>query len=256
MTAAAPWSRLGIVALVVTAGCATASPTLVSARVLAPSRVELDLGSVYVAPVAQTALTGSQSAGASREARIRGAVAFAAQPPGLAPFVQGRVGLGGRAEGSVAVLGRFLRMGARRELLREGNWTLTAGAHARFAFLATDATTPVPGLSLEESRVYGGELTLQLGYTRRDIYDLWATLRSGYLYGDGRVRDPGTGSSELRAHRLEGALALGMRIAFGRFGIGVELEAQYAWSSGGDGTLRVQADQLALVPAGALVVRF
>jgi hypothetical protein len=239
-------------------GCATASPTLVSARVLPASRFALDLGTAYVTPVAQTALADAQTLSAPPAARLRGAVAYAAQPPGVLPFVQGRTGLGGSAEASIALIGRFVRIGARRELLRDGFWTLTAGANARLAFLASGTGTAIPDLELQESRVYGGELTLQLGYTRRDIYDLWATARSGYLYADGRAVDRRFSPTPfaLAAHRVEAALAVGMRVAFGRFGVGVELEAQYAWSTGGDGVTEVQADQLALVPAGALFYSF
>lgn len=244
--------------LVLLLGCATASPTLVSARVLPASRFALDLGSAYVTPVAQTALADAQSPSASPAQRVRGAVAYAAQPPGVLPFVQGRTGLGGSAEASIALIGRFVRIGARRELLRDGFWTLTAGANARLAFLASGTGTAIPELQLQESRVYGGELTLQVGYTRRDIYDLWATARGGYLYADGRAVDGRRSSAPfaLTAHRAEAALAVGMRVAFGRFGVGVELEAQYAWSTGGDGVIEAQADQLALVPAGALVYSF
>jgi len=259
VSAAAPRSPSWGVALLVTAtGCATASPTLVSARVLAPSRFELDLGSAYTAPVAQTALSAAQPGLASREDRLRGAVAFAAQPPGVAPFVQGRTGIGGSAEASIALIGRFLRMGVRREFVRDGNLTLTGGVNARLAFLASGNATAVSDIVLVESRVYGGELTLQLGYTRRDIYDLWVTLRGGYLYGDGRATDVqrGPDSFALIAHRIETGLTVGMRIAFGRIGVGVELETQYVWSSGGDGAVTVRADHLALVPAGALVYRF
>lgn len=240
------------------AGCATASPTLVSARVLPASRFALDVGSSYVTPVAQEALSAAQSLSATPADRLRGAVAFSAQPPGVAPIVQGRAGLGGSAEASVALIGRFVRLGARREFLRDGFWTLTGGANARLAFLASGSATAVPGFELNESRVYGGELTLQLGYTRRDIYDLWVSARSGYLYADGRATDTrrGPDAFSLAAHRLEAALAVGMRVAFGRVGVGIELEGQYAWSTGGDGVTEVAADQLALVPSGALVYLF
>ncbi|MFO0629383.1 MAG: hypothetical protein U0325_27655 [Polyangiales bacterium] len=239
-------------------GCATASPTLVSARVLPASRFALDLGTAYVTPVAQTALAAARAPGATPADRLRGAVGYAAQPPGVLPFVQGRAGLGGSGEASIALIGRFVRIGARRELLRDGFWTLTAGANARLAFLASGTDTAIPDLQLQESRVYGGELTLQAGYTRRDIYDLWVTARGGYLYADGRAVDGRRGPTPfaLAAHRAEAALTLGMRVAFGHFGVGVELEAQYAWSTGGDGVTEVQADQLALVPAGALVYSF
>ncbi len=239
-------------------GCATASPTLVSARVLPASRFALDLGTAYVTPVAQTALADARSLSATPADRLRGAVGYAAQPPGVLPFVPGRAGLGRSAEGSIALIGRFVRIGARRELLRDGFWTLTAGANARLAFLASGTDTAIPDLQLQESRVYGGELTLQLGYTRRDIYDLWATARGGYLYADGRALDGRVSATPfaLTAHRVEAALTVGMRVAFGRFGVGVELEAQYAWSTGGDGVTEVQADQLAIVPAGALVYSF
>lgn len=259
MSGAAPRPAPRVLALAMSAsmGCATASPMLVSPRVLPPARFELDVGTAYNTPVAETALSQAQPPGAPRDAVLRGAVGFAAQPAGVLPFVQGRTGLGASSEASVALIGRFLRIGARREFYRQGNWTITGGMNARLAFLASGDATSVPNLSLVESRVYGGELTLQGGYTRRDIYDAWISLRTGYLYGDGRAKDPTGGADPwaLMAHRMELGFTVGLRIAWGHIGVGVELETQYVWTSGGDGNTTVHADFLALVPACVFMYR-
>ena len=41
-----------------------------------------------------------------------------------------------------------------------------------------------PRLTVNESRLYGGDLSLLFGVSRRDVYDVWVGARAGYLYND------------------------------------------------------------------------
>jgi len=247
-------------------GCATASPVLAPARLLREGRVVLDVGSAWSAPVWSPALSGAQSSSAEVDTVLQAAVTHGATPPGVVSYVSGRGGMGGRAEGSIALIGRLVRIGARRELWSRGDMTLTGGLAGRFAFLGGSYAGASPRLTVNESRLYGGDLSLLFGVTRRDVYDLWVGARAGYLYNDLALTLAPSGAMPdarayaLGAHRFEASLNVGFRIAFGRFGAGLELDAVFAhafgdatWSGGSTGQ---SASTLSLIPAGAVSYQF
>ncbi len=236
------------------AGCATTSPILAPARVLRPGRVEVDLGTAFVAPIAATTLDEGRAPTASNEQVIRTAASYAFTPPGIASYVGGRVGLGHAAEGSLALVGRTLRLGARRELIHDGDFTLSGGLAGRFAFVGGALDGLMPSFEVQRANLYGGEASLVAGITRRDIYDAWVGLRAGYLYGDATVQAAAIQpqSFDLTAHRVEGALAVGMRVGFGHLSAAIELDLRMAWTTGGRDGQKVDALTWALVPAGTL----
>lgn len=245
-------------------GCATASPMLAPGRVLRDGKVVVDVGSAYSAPVWSPALTDAQASG-DTDAVLRAAVTHGATPPGVMSYVAGRGGFGHGAEGSLALIGRSARLGVRREFYSSAGTTFTAGVAGRFALNAGPYQSAASSLTVDRSQLYGGELTAVLGYSRRDIYDLWLGLRGAYLYNDAglSVTTPGTtapATYSLGAHRLEVGLTAGMRIAFGRFGAAVELETVFAYGAGtltgATSTSTQQAAALSLVPAGALSYQF
>lgn len=256
-----------LAALVLSAlGCATASPVLAPARVLREGRVVLDVGSAYSAPVWAPALSSAQSSSAEVDTVLQAAVTHGATPPGVVSYVSGRGGIGSRAEGSIALIGRLVRIGARRELWSRENMTLTGGLAGRFAFLGGSYAGASPGLTVSDSRLYGGDLSLLFGVTRRDVYDLWVGARAGYLYNTlglalaATSAMPDPRAYDLNAHRFEAALNVGIRIAFGRFGAAVELDAVFAHAFGDatwtGGTTAQSASTLSLIPAGAVSYQF
>lgn len=257
-----PW---GVVPLVLM-GCATASPMLAPARVLRSNKLELDVGSAYQAPALAPALTQSRGATATDEDRLRAAALFGVTPPGVVPYVAGRTGFGDRNEGSIALIGRVLRIGARREFVRRGDFSLTSGLNARLAFLSGDPAGAVPRVEVIESRLYGGEATLQVGITRQDIYQLWAGVRAGYLYGDSQLAlGSNTGSTvpyAFASHRIELGANVGLRVGFGRIAVAAEVELGYALGfasaapTNGDTVRTGSAHVLTVVPAGAVSYRF
>lgn len=250
-------TRASLAALGLTAGCATASPILAPARVLPPEKVELDLGTATVAPLGTGTLDDARTPNATNEHILRSAVAYAMAPPGVVPYFSGRAGLGNRAEGSLALVGRTVRIGARREVVRDGDFTLSAGLAGRFAFIAGALDGLMPDFAVQRSSVYGAELSLVAGVTRRDIYDAWFGLRGGYQRSDATVQALAIQplSFGLAAHRVEGAAAFGLRVGFGRLSAAVELDLRMAWSVGGRTGESVQALTWALVPAGAITWR-
>jgi hypothetical protein len=247
--------RAALAAFGLTAGCATASPILAPARVLRPEKVELDLGSALVAPVGTATLEDARRPGATNEQIVRSAVAYAMAPPGVVPYFNARAGIGHRAEGSVGLIGRTVRIGARREFIHDGDFTLSAGLAGRFAFIAGALDGLMPDFAVQRSSVYGGEASVVAGITRRDVYDVWFGLRAGYQHSDATVQALAIQplSFELEAHRVEAAAALGLRVGFGRLSAAIELDLRMAWSVGGrSGADSVDALTWALVPAGAI----
>lgn len=247
-------------------GCATASPVLAPARVLREGRVVLDVGSAWSAPVWSPALSSARSESAEVDTVLQAAVTHGAAPPGVVSYVSGRGGIGGRAEGAIALIGRLVRIGVRRELWSHQDMTLTAGAAGRFAFLGGSYEGASPRLTVNESRLYGGDLSILFGVTRRNVYDLWVGARAGYLYNDlaltlaPSASMPDPRRYELGAHRFEAALHVGFRIAFGRFGAGIELDTVFAHAFGGatwsGGTTNQSSSSLSLIPAGAVSYQF
>ncbi|MDB4928854.1 MAG: hypothetical protein JWM10_1338 [Myxococcaceae bacterium] len=249
--------RAALAAFGLAAGCATASPILAPARVLAPEKVELDLGSALVAPVGTATLDEARQRGATNEQIVRSAVAYAMTPPGVVPYFNARAGLGHQAEGSLALIGRTVRIGARREFVRSGDFTLSAGLAGRFAFIAGALDGLMPDFVVQRSSVYGGEASLVAGYTRRNIYDVWLGLRAGYLHSDASVQAAALQPLpfDVAAHRVEAAMAFGLRVGFGRLSAAIELDLRMAWSVGGRSGESVDALTWALVPAGSIAWR-
>ena len=250
-----------VLALLPCLGCATASPGLAPVRVLAPSRVQIDVGSAYVAPVSPTALTDARAGGASPSTDLRAAVAYGPTPPGVVSFADVRVGLGLRTEAAVAVVGNLARLGVRTELAgRDENaeWMLTGSAALRAAIPGATTSGVVPGLDLTASQAYGGELGLALGTNRRRIYDLWFRARVGYLHGETTFAMPSVAPQpfDVATDRVEAGGALGVRVGFAHVGVAVELEALYTWVTGSGAGQTSSAGGFALVPAAALGYRF
>lgn len=240
-------------------GCATASPMLAPARVLPPEKVVLDVGTAYTAAPSPTLLQDVQSRFASDDVRLRAAALYGVTPPGVAPYVAGRAGLGHQAEGSVALIGRVIRIGARRELVTRGDFTLTAGLAARLALIAGQFDRSIPDFTVDSSRLYGGELSLVAGITRRRIYDAYVGLRGGYLYNDAQFQlRLGNAVSTLAwsGHRVEVAGTVGVRVGFGRLAVAVELETAWVWATGGDASRQATTDGVTLTPAGAVSYQF
>lgn len=246
--------RSAIAAFGLLAGCATTSPILVPARVLRPGRVEVDLGTAFVAPIAASTLDEGRAPAATNEQILRTAASYAFTPPGIASYVGARAGIGHAAEGSLHLIGRTLRLGARRELIHDGDFTLSGGLAGRFAFVGGALDSLMPDFEVQRANLYGGELSLVAGITRRDIYDVWFGLRGGYLYGDATVQAAAIQptSFDLTAHRVEAAAALGMRVGFGHLSAAIELDLRMGWTTGGRDGQRVDALTWALVPAGTL----
>jgi hypothetical protein len=254
--------------LLILAGCASINPTLAPARALAPGAIAAELGSGYAAPVvdsslaasgiaAQHASTGSVS-DADREALQRAALAWGMTPAGLAPYAAMRAGVGAQTEGQIAWVGRMVRLGVRHAFVADDVWAFSLGVQARGALWSDPFGSAVPLLSVQGSRVLGGDVTAVLGRTSARLYDLWLGLRAGYTRGDATLQF-GTpainGGNEFGASvdRLDVGATVGLRVGFGHLAALVEIEAAFGFF---DGRLAAGVDMggwsFTLVPAAAL----
>lgn len=250
--------------------CATLNPVLAPARVLDPSHVSVDLGVGYAAPVADRVLTDARRAvenansgaatDADRTAIVRAAAGYGATPAGLGPYAAARVGLGGASEASIAWVGRAFRIGARRVMWTDGVWALSLGAQTRFAYVPWQGDEFVPSLSIRDTRLVGGDVTVIVGRTSAHLYDLYFGARVGYSHGAASVShasiDAGTALS-IAGHRVETAVVAGLRFGFGRVSGVLEIDAALmpffaSTSSGADAS----GLAFALRPAAALAIGF
>ena len=119
-------SVAGLVLAIGASGCAGGMPLLHPARTLAAGEVRAAgglSGQIAVGSIANDlrsaralAATNADLPGlpGSNPAFAKGALVAAAVAPGLAPFVAGRVGIGGQAEGGITYTGRAARIDLRR----------------------------------------------------------------------------------------------------------------------------------------------
>lgn len=248
--------------------CASINPILAPARVLGPGRVAVDLGSAYNAPVAESTLREAREAderisrgvgsAQDRDALVRGALLYGAAPPGVGTYVSARAGFGNGFEGQLALAGRVGRVGVRRVFWTDEVWALSLGVQGRFAFVAAALEGPLRGLSVSESRLFGGDASMVIGRTSSDLYDLWLGVRAGFTYGNGTMALAQTGTSfDAEGARFDLSGVLGIRVGFGRIAALMELETTfvYAWASSSTG-VSASGTALVLVPAASLAYAF
>lgn len=272
----AAW-RLPLLGFAVVSGaCAHANPTLVPARVMPAGRVVVDVGGAYVAPVAEPVLTaarvaderirttGSPATEPERAAIASALTVFGATSTGAASYIAARAGLRSRMELQGALINlRTARLGVRRAwgFEPDSKWALSTGLAARAGFDPLAYRVVVQGAELRSAQVFGGDVSVQIGRTSSELYDVWVGARAGYTYGSASVFHSafdGDGVFVTRLHRLELSTHLGMRVGFGRFAALAELDTTMAVFWGGVDVLNasVRGVALSLVPSGALAITF
>lgn len=256
---------------VVLADCASVNPVLAPARVLSSGVVSADLGSGYQAPLVDSVLSeghGSAERLAAGEGRtedraalVRAATVYGQSPPGLAPYVSVRAGLGHDTEVQLAALGRVARVGARRVFWSDGKWALSTGMQGRLAVWPGALDGLVPGLEVKDARLFGGDASVVLGRTTGgNLYDVWMGFRTGYTRAEGSMtfaQINGGGRFGSSLDRLDVSATLGMRVGLGRLSLLAELETNLGWFWGRSSVETVRSGLvLALIPAMAFSYMF
>jgi hypothetical protein len=239
---------------------------LASPRLLRDGKIAVDVGGAYNISALTSAVSDRPSGSTESDTILRAAITQGATPSGPLTYVAGRGGFGEGNEGSIALIGRVVRIGARRQLFSRRTFVLTGGLAGRFAYLSGNFASDTPRITNQDARVYGADLSLAAAYTQRDGFDLWAGLRVGYLYNTASfVIAPGVDALESRtwtlgAHRLELSLHLGGRVLLGRFAVALELESTLAYATGNaqwsGGNSAQSGILVGFTPAGALSYSF
>lgn len=238
----------------------------------------MDVGGSYTAPVAAPVLANALAANervrtdpsnvtiADRALVTQALQVFAPAANGTAQYLAVRVGLPQRSELAFALLSlRGLRVGVRHAFWQDpdAKWTWTLGGNVRGGYDFASYGVALPGATLREAMIAGGEVTTQIGRTSSDIYDFWIGARAGYLYGAATVAHPAFSASSMgllrgNLHRAELGATLGLRVGFGRIAALAELEVLTTlfWASSESNDTRAQGVMLSLIPAGAIAIGF
>jgi len=216
-------------------GCGAGAPLLHPAHVLNPGNVSAGAG-----------LSGELSLGAASIPADGSTLAQLAAAPGVAPWINARVGLVGDNEAGLTYTGRSLRLDARH--------AFALGTAALSVGLGGSVLAPVrPGNDVGGS-VFGGGVDVPVLFgvhSKSDLYALWIGPRGGFEALNGEVL-----GTHVSARHLFGGFVFGVRGGFRHVHVALELDGAYHRA---DGTLfgaSAGASLFALTPSGALLLSF
>ncbi|AKT36159.1 hypothetical protein [Chondromyces crocatus] len=262
-----PAARLLSVAMLAsTAGCAGGAPLLHPAHVLPEGEVSVAgglSGTFLLDPRGASETSGTPGApdaepalGASDHADFEHLTAAS----GIAPWVGGRVGLGGSNEAGLTYTGRTVRLDG-RHAFDLGGPALSVGLGAS-AIMARRPGGDAP----DGSSVYGGGLDIPvlLGFrSSGDVYALWLGPRVGFSLLRGSLsRGSGTDPNQtpelidVSARHLQLGFVLGLRAGFRHLHVAVEVGGAYHRADGELNGAALSLDQVALAPGGGLIITF
>ncbi len=270
-----------VLALPLLGGCGGGAPLLHPAHTLPRGDVTFAAGTSGHFALgdlrrAERRLDASHEATSAAERRdvVQGALVRFAASPGVAPFLSGRVGLGGQNEAGLSYFGRGLRLDARHAF----EWpsvALSVGAAVSGVLSRPgdeperrNAVAPGAGLrtiELTSLRGYGAELPVLFGYrSSADVVKLWAGLRAGIerdLFDASVVHSPDVAlAAEGAALRAYGGALVGFSVGLSPIEVRVELDSTYQAIHGNvttpAGELEGDVSGLSLTPAMAISAKF
>ncbi len=250
------------------AGCAGGAPLLHPARTLPAGDVRAAAGvsgQIVLGSAADDLSNARNQAAAnpnqpgppgSNPAYAKGALVAAAIAPGLAPYVSGRVGIGGGAEGGITYTGRSARIDLRKSF-DDGAMSYSVGAGVSVPFYGRHQGDALPNVDLSSLRGYGADIPLLVGWeSEGGIYKWWAGPRGGWehvsisgLTSEPQPNDPG---NALSADRYYAGAVVGIAAGFRHVHVALELDGSYTYVSGNYNGNNVSVKGFALAPASAL----
>lgn len=251
MTRSTATARLGIamgLSLSATA-CGGGAPLMHPAHPLPEGDVTVGAGFSGRVAIAPSALSPEDTRDRALE---EGAVA-----PGLAPWVGGRVGIGGDWEGGVTYTGRSARADIRHAFVFDDlALSVGLGASGLLPKRDDDLRLRVGGFGFDVPVLFGWR-------SDADLYSLWIGPRGGAEYLNGQQE---IGADPLEPdrfllddvsgwHAFAGGV-LGMRIGFRYVFAVLEVDGAMHWAGGSIGDEDVSVSQFAVEPGGAIVVKF
>jgi hypothetical protein len=223
-----------------------------------------------------TGRPGGATTAEERQRFVEGALTRFAVAPGVAPFVAGRVGLGGHNEAGITYTGRSFRLDG-RHAFEWPSLALSVGAAATGALSrrgdepqrsvdeGSNEGAGLRALELTDLKGYGLELPVVFGYrSDADVVKLWAGLRAGFERDSADVSlviapdEPVASSAD--ATRLWGGGLVGFSVGLAPIEVRVEVDAAYQTIHGsmltGAGELSAKVAGWSLTPAGAISAKF
>ena len=189
----------------------------------------------------------------------KGALVLAAVAPGMAPYVSGRVGLGGRFEGGVTYTGRVAHVDARRSF----DWndvSLSVGFGMEVPIYGDPDTTTLPQIDLSSIRGFGADVPVLIGWqSAARVYMVWGGVRAGWDHtnvGAAAAAEPRSPDIDapltLSCDRFYGAGVVGLAAGFRHVHVALELDVAYQTVSGTFNATPVTLQGLSMAPATAL----
>jgi len=268
----------------VVAGCGAGTPLLHPAHALPPGAVTFGAGvsSAFVLGDADVQMDEARQLGAPGAAPSQdpqqefaeGAIAYIANPPGLAPWVGARAGVGAESDAGVTYFGRSVRVDA-RHAFEDGDTALSVGLGLTGLLIqpgsnATSSAT-IPGLDSDEVTGFGADAPVLAGWrSDAQLISVWGGARGGFerMFGTLRLFDgviPGE-PADFEATRWYVGGLFGLSIGVEPVRVAVELDASWSHASGvvdresntnpSGRKSSGSVEAWTVVPAGAVVGRF
>jgi hypothetical protein len=234
-------------------GCGGGVPLMHGAHTLRPGDTSFGAGAS-----ARVAVLDPDDPTEARATRVLQDLGFGA---GVAPFVNGRIGIDGNNEAGLTWAGRSIRLDGRHAFDLGNDYALSVGVGGSALLPRRD----VDGRE-DSASAYGpgADIPILFGtHAGAGIYTLWVGPRVGFEHLTGTVDaallDPGSTPGDLQSldgtHFWAGGL-VGVRVGFRYLHVALEVDAAWHHGQGSIGTQRARFDQVSVTPAGALILTF
>jgi hypothetical protein len=170
--------------------------------------------------------------------------------PGVAPWVNARIGLGSENEAGITYTGRAVRFDARHAFEDEST-AISIGAGASGVLRGDERTAP-DGVTVAPAG-FGFDVPILFGWrSSAGVVTLWAGARGGFE----KVAANASPASEIDLKRFYGGGVFGFGLGFRHVHGVIELDGSYQNVSGSMGGGDVRFSGITLTPAAALVLTF
>jgi hypothetical protein len=278
-------------AVIATVGCGGGQPLLHAAHAVPTGTVTVGAGTSghFIVGDAQDSIeearSASRQAGGNQRARDdlvrRGAVAFSALAPGVAPWIGVRAGIAKDIDGGLTYTGRSARLDARHSFPL-GSYAVSVGGGITGVLLRPGSDPPstdangvevtsdsgnISGVDLGAVTGFGVDVPVLFGWrSDADLVRLWIGVRGGYerLHGEVLIAERVSGMPEesgtTEIGRVHAGGLVGMAVGLGPIWAAAELDAGYQSVRGSLDLGTVTADAtlagVSITPAAALFTKF
>jgi hypothetical protein len=176
--------------------------------------------------------------------------ALDALAPGVAPWVNARIGIGAESEAGITYTGRAVRFDA-RHAFEDDSTAVSIGAGASGVLRGDERTAP-DGVTVAPAG-FGFDVPILFGWrSSAGVVSVWAGGRAGFE----RVAANASPASEIELRRFYGGGVFGFGLGFRHVHGAIELDGYYQHVSGSMGGGDVRLSGLTLTPGAALILKF